>query len=244
MPRCAAKGRMMQSSGNVSLTAPDGTHSIQKPWIFRVEEGHWHQCEYVNGKLIMDTSVEFDYPEIDVVMNWSPSGSSPRIYFPNSVQIGLEAVEGLRRIFGFAANEVGVYTSLTPAQSTSNPDWLTWQNLIGDKRPDGSEITEVIVEGQGTKGGWVLAIPDGSVRGTQVEGEPIDLPTVRFAIVGAKDGTLFTGNRTLYFQSGVDSTTRAAVRTQFGFQAGAGDAASIEVLIVDAHPLIHITPKD
>ncbi len=247
MPRCAAKGNLVQRPGDTTLGAPDGPHVITNPWIFSVEDGHWHHSEYVNSKLVMKLDTSTELPAISVVVRWSYTGSNnstPKIFFPDGIDIPSEAIEGLRRMFGFAAGDVGVYTSMTPAPAPDDNEWLAWECLVGDVQPDGTEITEVIVIGRGTKGGWVFARPDSAAAIPGRTGPSIDLPPIRFAIVGARDGALFAANRTLYFQTGVDANIRASVRTQFGFAAGAGEDASIEVIDEDGHPLIRIEPKD
>lgn len=242
MPRCTAKGKLIQQQGNVTVDTSGGALVINKPWVFSVEGGHWHHCEYVGDTLVMDVAAHTDFPEVDVILRWDPAGpntATPKIFFPIGTDIEEEAEEGLRRMCGFVTSDVGAYSSATPTPGPEDNEWLAWGCLVGDRQPDGTPIPDVIVVGKDIKGGWVFARPDSSDGGSLG-----DLPPIRFAIVGAVDGAFFGANRTLYFQSGVDANIRASVRTQFGFIAGAGEDASIDVIIKDGQDLIQIEPKD
>ncbi|HKP52801.1 MAG TPA: hypothetical protein VJ183_09110 [Chloroflexia bacterium] len=263
MPRCGAEGIVTHGKNSVNMdidvVAAGDNRQVDGAIIFRVLRGEWHHTTTNTGKVVMDTT-RLLYPQMDLVVKWPPAGpsDSPSLYLPDVSNVGAEALDGLGILFGINPSTAETYTSSAP--DGSSPDikvaWMAYSCLLGDERPNGDKITEVIMtepDGTKIKGGWVFAEPDGTISpgdlpgatpGGDVDTGPyMTLSANRFAIIGGELGALFGPGRKLYFETGVDETMRVAIRQEFGFGANEGEDAYIRVRDFVHDFLLEVTPE-
>jgi hypothetical protein len=263
MPRCGAEGLVThgKSSVNQDIDVTTSGHNVEVEGaiIFRVLRGEWHPITISSGKVVMQTTTELAYPQMDLVIQWPPSSASddPTLYLPSGANANSQALNGLATLFGIDPNTMGTYTASDPdaASGDLKPAWMAYSCLLGDELPNGDKLTEVIMtEPDGTKirGGWVFAEPTsagpsgglpGATQGGSQNGTWITLSPNRFAIIGGELGALFGSGRKLYFETGVSETLRASIRQEFGFGANEGEDAYIRVKDFIQDFLLEVTPE-
>lgn len=259
MPRCGAEAGIVRdpvgTTMDINVVTPTGSVALTGAVIFRVLRGEWHPVQMSGNAVVMNTQTDLPYQQMDLIVQWPPqSGVATTLFLPSASTAHPQALEGLATMFGIAASQVGTYVSSNPNASSPGlaTAWKAFSCLLGDERPDGTKLSEVIMTHQnGTRirGGWVFAEVNGpqedasAVQGSLDNGVWQVLPSNRFAIIGGKLGALFGSDRRLYFEVGVDDTFRARVRSEFGFGAADGEDAYIKVRDFGQDFLLEVIPE-
>jgi len=262
MPRCGAEARIVRDpSGttmNVNIVTSTGVVGLTGAVIFQVLRGEWHPIQVSGDTVVMHTETDLPYHQMDLIVQWPPQGGgSASLFLPSTSTADPQALEGLAKLFGIPANQVGTYVTSNPNSSSPglNTAWLAYSCLLGDELPDGSKLTESILtqrDGTPIRGGWVFTELDnlqtssggsGTSGGGSDDGAWLVLPANRFAIIGGNLGALFGSGRKLYFEVGVDEIFRGRVRSEFGFGASDGKDAYIRVKDFGYDFLLEVTPE-
>lgn len=258
MPRCGVDFKALRPSGNttdtISVTTSTAPTQLSGAIILQVLRGEWHPISIDRGEVVMDTSTQLLYPAMDLVVQWPPntSSSGAKLFIPANVSVDSRARSGLGSFLGINSGNIATYTSSSPNASSQGVTlaWEAFSCLLGDKLPDGTPLTEVILSDSvsGTiRGGWVFIQPDPNSEtggpGTPENGVWLTLPANRFAILGGSLGALFGSGRRLFFESGVSSSFKSAVRSEFGFGSTDGEDAYIRVMDFGDDFLLEVTPE-